>query len=42
MVIAGAEPSWKRTIEFDPHDIDNMIGLHIPEKEQRHILSTLV
>lgn len=41
VVSAGQEPEWKREIEYNPEDVDRLIGLHIPEKEQRHILSVL-
>ncbi|MEC8664505.1 MAG: phenylalanine--tRNA ligase subunit beta, partial [Pseudomonadota bacterium] len=41
VVSTGVEPEWKRSIEYNPEDVDNLIGLHVPEKEQRHILSVL-
>ncbi|MEJ1967828.1 MAG: phenylalanine--tRNA ligase subunit beta [Rhizomicrobium sp.] len=41
VVVAGAAPDWKRTIEFDPHHVARLGGLDVPKGETISILRRL-
>lgn len=41
LVIAGEEPEWKRTIEYDPAYTTQLIGIEVDEKRQVEILESL-
>ena len=41
LVVAGAVPEWKRTIEYDPAYCQELIGIDVAEKRQSEILKAL-
>ncbi len=41
IVVAGEEPQWKRTIEFNPAFTKQLAGIDIPEEKQVLILKSL-
>ncbi len=41
VVVAGQEPEWKRTIEFDPSYVKKLAGMDVPPPEQKTILENL-
>ncbi len=41
LVIAGAEPDWRRTVPFRPARVQHLGGLDIPENESLRILEAL-
>lgn len=41
LVVAGAPPAWKRTIDFDPQHVLRLGGIDVPKDEQIAILKRL-
>lgn len=41
VVIAGSAPSWEKTIDYNPSDLNRLTGIDLPVKEQQDILSRL-
>jgi phenylalanyl-tRNA synthetase beta chain len=41
VVVAGAPPPWKRTIEFSPSEVTRLAGIELPEGEIIRILTNL-
>ena len=41
IIIAGAVPDWKRTIDFRPSRVATLGGVGVPPERQQHILETL-
>ncbi|HJW40709.1 MAG TPA: phenylalanine--tRNA ligase subunit beta [Rhizomicrobium sp.] len=41
VVVAGAPPAWKRTIDFDPKHVARLGGIDVPKEEQVAILKRL-
>ncbi|MBS0470070.1 MAG: phenylalanine--tRNA ligase subunit beta [Proteobacteria bacterium] len=41
LVVAGAPPAWKRSIDFDPGHVSRLGGIEVPKSEQIAILKRL-
>ena len=41
VVVAGAPPAWRRTIDFDPQHVLRLGGIDVPKNEQAAILKRL-
>ncbi|MBK8907895.1 MAG: phenylalanine--tRNA ligase subunit beta [Rhodospirillales bacterium] len=41
LVIAGAEPEWRRTVAFRPERVRTLAGVDVPESEAQRILEAL-